>query len=587
LDITPPSVKLNSMSFGASFTEDIAVDVTTHGDLTISEREEIPGTEVFLPETGINFSIGPVPVSLWPYFKLMVGVDGQIHADLTAGVTQHGGFKAGIAYDGGTGWGDPTSSSEFSYEFRAPDDDNSFIQSSIQVGIGPQIGVLFYKLTLDTDLGHPGNMLWAIYITFDVELGVQVGLEIEDPFGWGYEWSFELLDESWTIFEEDWLLVNKVVIYSLTPTAGSEGDEVTVDGWGFGGSRQNDSRVYFASTRAPNDGYTQWTNTRIKCKVPSRSAGTVNVLVTRVFHSWDIGGVTIQIKRNSNGKPFTIIGGGPGGPGTWDVQDSGTTTEHISGVSAVSATDVWAVSTSGNAFHYNGSAWSSQPTGGNYLYDISAAATNRIWAVGYQGGIRYYNGSSWANQSIGGTNDFHSVYALDPSNAWAVGEGGMIYHYNGSSWASQSSGTTEDLNSVMAVDASHVWVVGNNGKVLFNGGSGWGDVTGVTSELLSDVWTLDADNLWTITTALHYYDGSDWTSEASGMSEGLDCVAGLAPDRVWIGGWYGIIRFWDGSDWTIQNVADVGTDIYDIEILDSTHMWAVGMYGTILFNDGT
>ncbi len=599
LDVTPPSVELKSMSFGASFTEDIAVDITTHGDLTISEREDIPGTEVFLPETGINFAIGPVPVSLWPYVKLIVGVDGQVHADLTAGVTQHGGFSAGVAYDSGTGWGDPTSSSEFSYEFRTPNDDNSFVQSSIQVGIGPQIGILFYhvagpyinvlpglKLTLDTDAGHPGNMLWAIYITFDVELGVQVGLEIEDPFDWGFEWSFELLDESWTVFEEDWLLVNKVVIYSLTPTEGSAGDEVTVDGWGFGGSRQNDSRVLFASTRAPDGGYTKWTNTQIKCKVPTGVGGTVTVKVTRIFHRWDIGGVAITISKNSNGLPFTVTGGGTGGAGTWDPQTSGTT-EHVYGVSALAANDVWAVTTAGSALHYNGSAWSSQATGTTLLYDISAAASNRVWAVGYQGRIRYYNGSYWADQAIATTNDFHGVYALDPTHVWAVGEGGMIYFNNGSGWSSQSSGITEDLHSVMAVDASNVWAVGNNGTVLFNGGGGWGQVAGAPANSQVDVWTLGVDNIISLCINLNFYDSGVWTTEYSGLSEGLECVAALSASRVWAGGWYGSIRFWDGSDWTPQSVADAGVDIQDIDILDSTHMWAVGTDGTILFNDGT
>jgi hypothetical protein len=179
------------------------------------------------------------------------------------------------------------------------------------------------------------------------------------------------------------------------------------------------------------------------------------------------------------------------------------------------------------------------------------------------------------------------VYALDATHAWAVGEGGMIYFNGGGGWSSQSSGTGEDLHSVMAVDASHVWAVGGNGTVLFNGGSGWGQVAGAPPDTQVDVWALSSSDVWTVNYNLNYYDGSAWETAVSGLTEGLECVAGLSPDRVWVGCWYGCIRFWDGSDWTPQSVADLGVDIQDIDILDSTHMWAVGTDGTILFNDGT
>ncbi len=153
-------------------------------------------------------------------------------------------------------------------------------------------------------------------------------------------------------------------------------------------------------------------------------------------------------------------------------------------------------------------------------------------------------------------------------------------------WDEQSSGTTEYLNGVDALDAGHVWAVGSNGTMLFYNGSGWSKVSGAPDDDLGDIWVKDANNIWVLGVNLYHFNGSGWEMHYSGWTEGLVSVAGLAPDRVWTGRWYGVIHFWNGSDWVVQEVAGSDVDIMDIDILDPTHMWAVGK-GTVLFNDGT
>ena len=95
----------------------------------------------------------------------------------------------------------------------------------------------------------------------------------------------------------------------------------------------------------------------------------------------------------------------------------GTTDNALAGVAVISSTDVWAVgfytdtNGVGNTLieHYNGSAWSivSGPnpgTGGSYLEAVTAISATDIWAVGFyrqttgsapQTLTIHYNGTSW------------------------------------------------------------------------------------------------------------------------------------------------------------------------------------------------
>ncbi len=584
-----PDVDLKSVDFGFTVEETVDIRASAEINKDIEYEKEIVEHE-FAP---IDVQIGPVPVILVPYIEVHAGVDGTVSAGVTFGVVQKGSVYAGAAYDG-SNW-TPKTDKSFTFEWTPP---TGSINADFKVYAGPQFGIKLYGvcgpyLNLEPYVRLAINTatppLWKVFVGIEVDIGVKAGveLEFEADLGWfgtlEWDWSMELFDVKWDgALRWEMLLANAVKIDSLSPATGEVGSEVTIKGSGFGETRENDSYVKFGSVAATE--YTSWKDNEIKCRVPAGVSGTVQVKVTHIFHKW--GPITIQV--TSNGKNFTVGGGGGGtGPGTWDAQSSGTTNQ-LNGVDALDATHVWAVGSPGTVRFFNGSSWTGQSSGTTQpLYDVSAADTSHVWAVGYQGTIRYYNGSSWSGQSSGTTNNLNAVYAADPTHAWAVGAGGTIRFYNGSSWSGQSSGTTENLYSVEGLDASHVWAVGANGTVLFYNGGGWSKLTGTPSDSLGDIWVKDANNIWALGVNLYYYNGSSWETHVSGWTEGLVSVAGLAPDRVWTGRWYGVIHFWDGSDWVVQDVAGSDVDIMDIDILDPTHMWAVGSSGTILFNDGT
>jgi hypothetical protein len=571
--------ELKKFSFSTTLFENVRVELTAaYNIVDIKKEKEL----VYHQFKDIVFTVGGVPIVLTPYVNLHVGIDGNVSAGVTCGATQSGSITTGVSYDNGD-WSTIKDKS-FTFDWIPP---KPKAGAEFKAYAGPQVGLKFYRIAgpyvnlepyvrLTVDLINPPP--WEVYVGIELDLGILVQVR-------ALCWTKTFLDKKFDgLLRWEMLLASAVGIDSISPETGPVGTEVTIRGYGFGDTRENDSYVKFGSKRAEE--YTSWSDTVIRCKVPPDVSGTVEVKVTHIFHKW--GPVTIKV--TSNGKGFAVTGGGGGG-GSWQLQLA--TDKRLWGVDALDASHVWAVGAGGTIRFYNGSSWTSQASGTTeHLFDVSAADATHVWAVGDNGIVLFYNGSSWSTATVYATR-LNGVYAADANHVWAVGRDGGIIHWNGTRWGEQLSGTTEDLYSVMGTGANDVWAVGANGTVLRWNGSSWSRVTGVTSDSVGDVWVQDGNNVWLLSgTTLYYYNGSSWTSVFSGWTEGLVSVAGLAPDRVWTGRWYGVIHFWNGTDWIPQTVAGSDVDIYDIEILDATHIWAVGgsgwgNTGIIAFNAGT
>ena len=181
---------------------------------------------------------------------------------------------------------------------------------------------------------------------------------------------------------------------------------------------------------------------------------------------------------------------------TWSIvpAPSGLGSAHLSGVDAVSPTDVWAVGEDsaypdGNAFgslveHYDGAAWTVVPAPhiatGPVLQAISAAPDGSVWAAGYawrdDGArdvpiIERYDGTAFhtAPAPIVSNGQFIAIAALSATDVWALGNNTsshqqepLIEHYDGSSWTIVA--TPQLSNTVVygmtAVSAADIWVDG-------------------------------------------------------------------------------------------------------------------------------
>jgi hypothetical protein len=226
--------------------------------------------------------------------------------------------------------------------------------------------------------------------------------------------------------------------------------------------------------------------------VPSPNPGAWNFLYGVVARSstnaWAVG---YYLDASSNYQTMALHWNGT----TWTQVSSpsvGGTSTELWGVSAVSASDIWAVGASGTStsstftMHWDGFVWTqvSSPSPGDspVLSAVSAGATGNVWAVGNTFGttsqqtlIEHWDGHAWtqvpspnpAGPSM--ANVLTGTAAVSGSNAWAVGYAGgatMVLKWNGSSWSPVSAPSPgpnySRLNAVSADSSSDAWAAGTN-----------------------------------------------------------------------------------------------------------------------------
>jgi len=297
----------------------------------------------------------------------------------------------------------------------------------------------------------------------------------------------------------------------------------------------------------------------------------------------------------------------------WNIVPSPNTalpSNSLSGVSVVSANDVWAVGGSaqgsrvGNPLteHWNGTTWTivpaPQPPGSVAAFSaVSALASNDIWAVGSstigsnpsQNLTEHWDGSAWSvvpSPSVGmigaypADNFLAGVVAIAPNDVWAVGAATTIVsgealtlHWDGATWTIvKNPGANPrfydaNLLGITAVSSSNVWAVGQKTT---------------TGELkLIENW-----------------NGAKWVALSSPAYptnvEFLESVSAISASDIWAVGSYTIPNaegspyqnatiHWNGTSWSIVPAPqpDPFLDILTgVAAISSNDVWAVGLIGT-------
>ncbi|MGI8680786.1 MAG: hypothetical protein ACR2JO_01365 [Mycobacteriales bacterium] len=248
------------------------------------------------------------------------------------------------------------------------------------------------------------------------------------------------------------------------------------------------------------------------------------------------------------------------------------TRDIFHGVGGASSGDVWAVgyTESGQTGevtplieHWNGSAWTKTPYrlpyGNTYgVFDgVTALSATDAWAVGvtypyHAPLIEHWDGRRWtpvtgiASPTSVGIDRLRAVTAVSPTDIWAVGTSGggrrtAILHWDGRQWTQlpspNGSGDLNQLLGVTAVSADDVWAVGTSGP--------FGQMTGRTLIL--------------------HWNGQRWTKVPSPnpgrTNNGLFGVSATGHSDAWAVGilsnnledsYVHLYLRWDGTSWTRQ-----------------------------------
>ncbi len=307
---------------------------------------------------------------------------------------------------------------------------------------------------------------------------------------------------------------------------------------------------------------------------------------------------------------------------TWSVvasPDPGRMHNGLNAVTALSASDAWAVGTFSNSNdgnigktlieHWNGSRWNVVPSPNtthtlNVLSSVAATSPDDVWAAGYATDsvptnqtllfntstlIEHWNGSQWSivqSPSPGSTmNVLSGVVAIAPNDAWAAGyfsnsqnqlytaipASMLIEHWNGSQWSvvtGPHTGFVQNiLNGVAAISANDIWAVG-----YFFAAS-----TSIWQPLIMH-WN---GNTWSVVrgpnTGMPYSTLSGVTAASSsdvwavGYSS-AQSIANIAPQTL--------IEHWNGKQWSIipspNNPSANGNTLASVIAVSARDVWAVG-----------
>ena len=103
------------------------------------------------------------------------------------------------------------------------------------------------------------------------------------------------------------------------------------------------------------------------------------------------------------------------------------TTAALTAVWGSGANDVWILVVGGVVVHWNGTAWSTVPSGTTRsLWSIWGTAADDVWAAGDEGAV-HWDGAAWSAVATGGW-AFTGIRGTSAGDIWAVGLGGRIMH---------------------------------------------------------------------------------------------------------------------------------------------------------------
>jgi hypothetical protein len=280
--------------------------------------------------------------------------------------------------------------------------------------------------------------------------------------------------------------------------------------------------------------------------------------------------------------------------------------DSLSGVAAVSATDVWAVGryfTDSKALtlieHWNGTKWSvvanpnPSPTD-NFLNGVAAVSKNNVWTVGWyennslqrqQVLIEHWNGTKWSMVRSPARNfpfmQLTGLAVLSANDIWGVGDfltgtqsqaKTLIEHWNGTAWSivnsPNSSSPVNRLVAAAAVSAKNVWAVG--------------------------YYSYDSGGITQDKPLIEHWNGNAWSVVfAPGQSRSaLTGIAVLSASDIWAVGGHGhfgqpgqtLLEHWNGTAWRIVSSPNPGSADNRLagvaRVPGTSTLWAVGSYAS-------
>jgi hypothetical protein len=117
--------------------------------------------------------------------------------------------------------------------------------------------------------------------------------------------------------------------------------------------------------------------------------------------------------------------------------------------------------------HFDGTTWQKTASPAQ-LSGIWGSSPTDVFAVGAGGTVLHYDGTAWTEQPSGTTKDLGTIWGSSPYDVFALGAG-TVFHYQGDVWTEEElpdAGYTYYLADIWGSGPGDIFAVGYKGIVL-------------------------------------------------------------------------------------------------------------------------
>lgn len=188
----------------------------------------------------------------------------------------------------------------------------------------------------------------------------------------------------------------------------------------------------------------------------------------------------------------------------------------------------------------------------------------------------------------------------DPSNTRVVaaiqrgaGLPGLWWSDDGESWTVTLDDQGDPLiagvfNEVHGSSSSNIFALNNDNEIFHSTNGGVSVSAPISPDTTNQIWgifTLENTALWAVGQSgeVHFWDGIEFTEQATPTSNTLTSVHAFALDDVWAVGLGNTVLHYNGLEWTLVDTGIPGSfDLFDIGADENGFLYVVGSDGVIL-----
>jgi hypothetical protein len=224
----------------------------------------------------------------------------------------------------------------------------------------------------------------------------------------------------------------------------------------------------------------------------------------------------------------------------------------VNEASAVSARDIWAVTSAGDVLYWNGAKWRIAKKFSGQLTGVTAFRAGNIWVFGETGlgpgaGTWHLRDGKWTKVT-GLVADAARASATSSSDMWAVGDG-VLAHYNGSTWQRSRYQLPKGFYladvDLVAAGPGDIWALARAGTqhwLLHLQHGRWSrtraplalTMGGATSDGHGGLWAAGG-NQGNFSAAYHLSNSGKWTVDTIGRGAEIHAITGIPGASAFLG----------------------------------------------------